>query len=84
MKRGKAVNRINLTSQEVAALLRGLSQGETDLGAEAEPEVPRPPAALAGLAGPAGPGLRERRAGQGLRKISHWWAAITELQWPQF
>jgi hypothetical protein len=75
------VNRIILTSQEVAALLRGLSQGETELSAEPEPEVPRPPAGLAVL---AGPGLQERRGGQGLRKISHWWAALTELKTPQF
>jgi hypothetical protein len=75
------VNRIILTSQEVAALLRGLSQEDSELSAEAESEVPRPPAGLAGL---AGPGLRERRGGQGLRKISHWWAALTELKRPQF
>jgi hypothetical protein len=71
------VNRISLTSQEVAALLQGLSQGETDFSAEPEPapEVPWRPAGL---------GLWERRCGQGFQKISHWWAAITELQWPQF
>jgi hypothetical protein len=64
-----------LTSQEVAALLRGLSQGESELSAEPESEVPRPP---------AGPGLRDPRGGQGLRKISHWWAAFTEPKRPQF
>jgi hypothetical protein len=71
------VNRINLTPQEVAALLQGLSQGEPDFNAEPEPapEAPGPPAGL---------GYWERRCGQGFRKISHWWAAITELQWPQF
>jgi hypothetical protein len=75
------VKRINLTSQEVAALLQGLRQDETDLGAEAEPEVHLPPA---GLAAPVSPGLHENRRGQGLRKISYWWTALTELQWPQF
>ncbi len=69
------MNQVYLTPQEVAALLQGLSQGETNCSAPTEP-APGPGRL------PAGRG--ERRGGLGLQKISHWWAAIMELQWPQF
>jgi hypothetical protein len=73
------LNRVNLTPQEVAALLQGLSRGEADLGAEPEAapalEAPRPPGNL---------GPWDRRCGQDFPKISHWWVAVTKLPWTQF
>jgi hypothetical protein len=72
--RRRALNRVDLTPQEVAALLQGLSQAEAD--GRAQPGVPA-------SRSPAGPGRRESRYRLRLRRISHWWAAVTELHWPQ-
>lgn len=74
--RSVALKRVLLTPEEMAALLQGLSQRESDLGAAPEP-APEP-------TGPPGVRVRgRRRPGAGFRKISQWFAAFTALRWPQ-
>ncbi|HEX9882335.1 MAG TPA: hypothetical protein VGA79_00050 [Desulfobaccales bacterium] len=57
------MNRVLLTSKEVAALLQGLRQTEADFGVEPEPaqELPRPGAPRAMSPRRPGPPSRNRR-----------------------
>jgi hypothetical protein len=75
--RRQEVNRVHLTSQELAALLDCLSQGGDHRPVRPEPEPLKtaPP--------PASRSIWEPRGSPRFQRISHWWAIITELQWPQ-
>jgi hypothetical protein len=75
LRPGRPDPRVELTPQEVAALLQGLSQAAWDC--RSEPAIP------AASPAPAGASHGGRRRRRGWQKISHWWAAATELQWPQ-
>jgi len=73
----REVDRVHLTSQEVTALLQGLSRGGDHRRVRPEPETAEtaPPPVIRSI--------WEPRGSPRFQRISHWWAVITELQWPQ-